>query len=341
MKEKTKEKMYGTAVIKKLPKSEIEITADIPAAIFDTYRQAALKNINESVTIDGFRQGKVSEKVLVGKVGEKTVLEEMAELALSEVYPAIVIDHTLDTLGRPEINITKMAAGNPLEFKIRTTVMPEITLGDYKKIAQETPIKKETTPVSEKEIDEALAQFKKSHESDDHAGHDHTGHDHASFDTPEFREKIKEALVENKCMDAIEKRRIAMADKIVETSTIDVPRILIDNETNRIEAQFKDDISRMNVNLDDYLKSVKKTLDDLRKEWIPHAEKKAKLQLAINKIAETEKISAEEKEIEAEVARILEYYKDADRDRAYTYAAGVLTNEKVFQFLEKLVADSR
>jgi FKBP-type peptidyl-prolyl cis-trans isomerase (trigger factor) len=331
----TKEKIYSNVAIKKLPKSEIEITADMPAAVFDSYRTVALKNINNSITIDGFRKGNIPEKVLIAKVGEKTILEEMTELALSDAYPAIVIDHALDPVSRPEISITKMATGNPLEFKIRTAIMPEVTLGDYKKIAKETPKQKETASVSEKEIDEALANFKKSHEGD---GHDHAGHDHASFDTPEFRQKIKEALVENKRMDAIEKRRIAMADKIVETAIIDLPRVLVESETNRIEAQFKEDISRMGVNLDDYLKSAKKTLDDLRTEWAPHGEKKAKLQLALNKIAELEKIRAEEKEIEAEVTHILEHYKDADRARAHAYAAGVLTNEKVFQFLEKLTA---
>jgi FKBP-type peptidyl-prolyl cis-trans isomerase (trigger factor) len=343
-KKEIKEKIYGGVVVKKLPKSEIEITADMPAVVFDAYRQAALRNINQSITIDGFRKGNVPEKVLLTKVGEKTVLEEMAELALSDAYPAIVLDHALDPVGRPEISITKMAAGNPLEFKIRTAVMPEVTLGDYKKNAQETPTQKEAkgpTSISEKEIDEALVQFKKSHAEHDHDKDEHTdeGHNHASFDTPEFRQKIKEALIENKRMDAIEKRRIAMADRIVETATIDLPRVLIESETNRIENQFKEDISRMGVNLDDYLKSAKKTLDDLRKEWAPHGEKKAKLQLALNKIAELEKIEVEEKEIEAEVAHILEHYKDADRARAHAYAAGVLTNEKVFQFLEKLTEE--
>ena len=348
----TQETIYGNVVVKKLPKSEIEITADMPAAIFDSYRPVALKNINTSITIDGFRKGNVPEKVLLAKVGEKTVLEEMAELALSNAYPAIVIDHVLDPVGRPEISITKIALGNPFEFKIRTAVMPEVTLGDYKKIATEmlapktgTKDEKESEDgklaVSEKEIDEALANFKKSHEEHGHEhehSQDHAGHDHASFDTPELRQKIKDALIENKRMDAIEKRRITMSDKIVESATIDLPRVLIESETNRIEAQFKEDISRMGVNLDDYLKSAKKTLDDLRTEWAPHGEKKAKLQLALNKIAELEKIRAEEKEIEAEVTHILEHYKDADRARAHAYAAGVLTNEKVFQFLEKLTA---
>jgi trigger factor len=133
---------------------------------------------------------------------------------------------------------------------------------------------------------------------------------------------------------AREKKRIAISDKLIETSTIDIPEVLIESENKRIEAQFSEDISRMGIKMDDYLKHTKKSIDDLRKEWRPHAEKKAKLQLILNEIAKIEKISPDAKEIETEVNHITEHYADADRDRAFIYAETVLTNEKVYSFLE-------
>ncbi|MEI6057404.1 MAG: trigger factor [bacterium] len=327
-------KTYGDITIKQLPESQIEITGAIPAAIFDSHRKKALENINKTIKIDGYRNGNVPEKILVSKVGEKTVLEEMAEIALSRAYPSIVIDNKLDPISRPEISITKIAPGNPLEFTIKATVMPEIRIGDYKKIAAATPARPATeAEVSEKEVEEALVRIQKSHEEES-AG-DHKGHDHSGFDTPEFKEKIKEALVSDKERISREKRRIEMADKIADASTIELPKVLIESELRRIEAQFSEDITRMGTTIKDYLDHAKKTVEDLRKEWRPHAEKKVKLQLVLNKIAEDEKISVEQKEIDEEVNHILEHYKDADRQKAAVYAAGVLGNEKVFQFLEK------
>ena len=91
----------------------------------------------------------------------------------------------------------------------------------------------------------------------------------------------------------------------------------------------------MGVKLDDYLKHAKKNIEDLRKEWRPYAEKKAKLQLILNAISSAENIKPEPAEIEEEVDHIIEHYKDADRESAQTYAETVLTNEKVFQWLEK------
>jgi FKBP-type peptidyl-prolyl cis-trans isomerase (trigger factor) len=318
--------MYQDIKIKKLDKSQVEISGSIKAEDFSSFRKKALQNINDEVTIDGFRKGKVPENILVGKVGDMAILEEMAELALSKVYPEIVINEKIDALGRPEISVTKLAINNPLEFKIITAVVPDIKLADYKKIAKEEGSKKvEIAEVTDKEVEETIERIKKSHEN-------HEGHDH---DSPEEKERIKNFLIEDRKVQAQEKKRIAISDKLIEDSTIELPEILVGSELRRIEAQFSDDIERMGVKLEDYLKHAKKTIEEIRIEWRPSAEKKAKLQLILNEISKIEKISPNAKEIEAEVEHIISHYKDADRERVSVYAETVLTNEKVFNFLEK------
>ena len=303
----------------------MEITGSIKAEDFSSFRKKALQNINDEITVDGFRKGKVPENILIAKVGDMTILEEMAELALSKVYPEIIISEKIDALGRPEISITKLAIDNPLEFKIVTTVVPEIKLADYKKIAKEESKKVvEVAEVTDKDVDEALERIKKSHEN-------HEGHDH---DSPEAKEQLKNYLIEDRKVQAQEKKRIALSDKLIDGSTIEIPEILIESELRRIEAQFSDDIERMGVKLEDYLKHAKKTIEEIRTEWRPSAEKKAKLQLILNEISRLEKITPDAKEIEDEVNHIVSHYKDADRERAAIYAETVLTNEKVYQFLE-------
>lgn len=344
--------------VTKLDKSRVEIIGSITAERFASFRNKALENINNEITVDGFRKGKVPENVLVTKVGEMSILEEMAELALSNIYPEIIVSEKIDAIGHPEINITKLAKDNPLEFKIVTTTVPEIKLPDYKKIAKNIKSEKEDElKISEKEIDDAILRIRKSRV--DHSGHDHSSmskedHDKAiessmpelndAFiktlgdfkDVADFKEKIKFSLLEEKKIRAQEKKRIALSDAILEASSADIPELLIESETRRIEAQFSDDIARMGVKLEDYLKHAKKTIDDLRKEWRPHAEKKAKLQLILNEIVKLEKINVDAKEIEDEVKAILSHYKDANQEQARIYAETVLTNEKVYQFLESL-----
>jgi trigger factor len=351
------DKSYDTAKVKKLAKSQVEITASVSASIWEKYRGQALKNINDSITLEGFRKGKVPENILVSKVGEMAVLEEIAELVISKSYIEILIDEKMDALGKPEIRVTKLAKDNPLEFVAVTSVVPEITLPDYSKIAKEQNKKSGSKEIKvvDKDIEDAILRIRKQHAS--HEGHDHDKmtpeeHDKAveaampeltddfvktlgDFnDVPDFKNKLSAMIAEQKRDEAREKLRIQIADAIVVDSKIDLPEVMITSELERTQAQFSADLERMGVKLDDYLKHAKKTLEDIRKEWRPHAEKKAKLQLILNEIAKKENVRPDQKEIDQEVKHIVEHYKDADRERAGVYAETVLTNERVFRFLE-------
>jgi len=349
---------YKNFSLKKLGKSRVEIAASLEPDIFGSYRSAALKNLNESISLDGFRKGKIPEAVLIQKIGEKTILEEMAELAISNAYPIILTNEKIDAIGRPEVNIKKLAMGNPLEFTITTAVVPSFELPDYKAIAA-AEVKKmpqSEEKVTDKELEDAVLRIRKSHAS--HEGHDHekmTAEEHEKAvmdnlpeltddfvrtlgnfsDVPDFKDKLSKMLIEEKKSASKEKRRIAIADAVSEKVSIELPDVMIESELGRSEAQFKADIERMGLKMDDYLNHAKKTIEDLRGEWRPHAEKKAKLQLILNEIALKEKLHPTQEEINMEVDHILEHYKDADRERAATYAETVLMNEKVFEWLEK------
>jgi FKBP-type peptidyl-prolyl cis-trans isomerase (trigger factor) len=348
---------YTTVTTKNLDASRIEITGTVAPELWMKHRQTALKHINESITLDGFRKGMIPESILVSKIGETAILEEMAELAISQAYIDIIVDNTIDAIGQPNIQVTKLAHDNPLEFTATTAVMPHITLPDYKKLATDEMSKTSTDEiaVTDAEVEDAIVRIRKSRVS--HEGHNHdamTAEEHDQMvtdaipeltdefvkslgkfaDVADFKKNISNMVLEEKKNASNEKRRIRIADAITLATTVELPSIMIDSELSRTEAQFKSDIERMGATLVDYLKHAKKTIEDLRTEWRPHAEKKAKLQLILNKIAKVEKLAPSAQEIETEVGHIVEHYKDADRERATVYAETVLTNEKVFQFLE-------
>ena len=113
-----------------------------------------------------------------------------------------------------------------------------------------------------------------------------------------------------------------------------MPKILVENELHKMQAQFEDDIARAGLKIDDYLKHIKKSKEDLAKEWTPDAEKRAKVQLIITKIALDEKIVADPEVVKKEVDNLLKTYKDATEDRTRAYVEMMLTNEKVFEWLE-------
>ena len=350
--------------VNKLPKSEVEIEGELDAEIFEAYWPRALKKIGEKVELPGFRKGKVPENVLLANISEARVLEEMAEMALSEHYPKIIEEHRIDAISRPEISILKLARKNPLGFKIKTAVLPEIKLPDYKDVAKKVLAKVTDTDknpeVTDEEMEATIMDIRKSrapkkhmaeHAHDDSEAHAKEHEEAEKADLPEFNDefvqaigpfkdvsdfktKLKENIKLEKANMAREKTRLNIIEKIIDASTLEVPEILIDAELEKILYRMESDITQMGLKFEDYLTHLKKTREDLKKDFRGDAEKKAKFALVLNEIAKAEKIEPEEEDVAKEVAAILDHYKEADPDRARAHAENVLTNEKIFRFLE-------
>ena len=81
------------------------------------------------------------------------------------------------------------------------------------------------------------------------------------------------------------------------------------------------DLARANLKMEDYLKHINKTREEIKTEWTPAAEKRAKLQLILNKIAKEEKITPDEKLVENQVKDILDMYKNANKHNVHTYVS--------------------
>ncbi len=351
--------------VKKLPKSEIEIEGELPIEVFEGYFSPALKKLGANVEIDGFRKGKVPESVLISKIPEISILEEMAELALAEHYPKMIESEKIDAISRPEVAITKLARKNPLGFKIKTAVLPSITLADYKKISKKIILDiteaEKNILVTEKDLEDTIMDIRKSRAPKKHVAeavepHEHKEgekHEHKEekIELPEFNDefvkalgpfkdiadfktKLKENIKIEKENQHREKTRLKIIEKIIDESALEIPEILIQVELDKILYRMESDITQMGLKFEDYLKHLTKTKEDLRKEFRNDADKKAKLALILNEIAKVEKIVADEDKIVKEVEHILEHYKDADPERARMHAENVLTNEKIFQFLE-------
>jgi trigger factor len=330
--------------IKKLPKSEIEIIGTLPAEDFEKFRSGATKHVGEHAKLPGFRPGHVPANVLATTIGEMPILEEMAERALDEHYPTILREHKIDAIGRPTITITKLAVNNPFGFKIQVAILPEITLPDYKKIASGNS---KITPaeVTDEDVEKVITDIRKQHATPKPDGEGEVEDlplldeqllkslgDFKTVD--ELKEKIKENLGKEKAQRAREMRRMEILKGVTEKAEMELPDILVRSELERMLSQFKYDVSQMGIKFEDYLKHVKKTEEEIRKEWEKDAENKAKGQLVLSKIAQVEKLTPDEAIVTEQVKQLMEHYADADELNTRAYVTMVLTNEKVFDFLE-------
>ncbi|MEO8637865.1 MAG: trigger factor [Candidatus Taylorbacteria bacterium] len=341
------QKTYSNLKITKLPHSEVEIEGEITVLEMQKARREALEHLKREADMPGFRKGHVPENIILEKFGEMHILNDAAEIALQEAYPAIVIDNDISVIGRPAITITKIAKDNPLGFKIKVPIFPEVTLADYKTLAKKEMTKADELAVTDSEIDDVIKglqenksmAIKKADVSKEEKVLPEVNEEFIKTfgnfkDITDFKTKIKENLTLEKIARAKEKKRLTLGEKLVGDSKMELPEILIEGEVRKMELQFEDDLKRMNLKMDDYLKHLKKNREELAREWREPAEKRAKLQIILNKIALEEKISASKEEMDKEVAHILEHHKDADKERVGSYVEMMLTNEKVWEFLE-------
>lgn len=339
--------------IKKLPGSLVEIVGEVDAITFEGYRAHVVEEISKTLEVPGFRKGHVPLNMIPKYVSEMSILEEMAEHALAELYPKLLDEHKIDAIGRPSIGITKIAANNPLGYKITAAVLPEVKLPDYKKIAQAENKKYEEPKVDEAEVDNALLEIRRMRHAQAQTA---TGETPAlktsdenlppideTFlkslgdfkDEAELRAKIADNLKAEKMHREKEKVRIATLEKLISETPIEVPEILIVGELENLTERLRADVTRMGLTFEGYLQHLAKSEEDFKKELRPDAEKRAKVELIVAEIAKSEKLVPEDKDIEHETAHLIQHQPEADPIRARIYITHMLTNEKVFQMLEE------
>ncbi|MDQ5971420.1 MAG: Trigger factor [Patescibacteria group bacterium] len=346
-----------TTTINKLAKSEVEIISSISAETLASYEAKALEHAGERMEIPGFRKGKAPVDILKQNINGMMLLEEMAEMAISDAYPKILEESKIDAIGRPEITITKVALGTDLEFKIKTAVIPEMTLPDYKKISKEENAKEENKKeitVEEADVTKVVDDLRKMRAHQSMPAHEHVeGEKHpelteeqlpkvdeefvksfGKFETvEEFTNKIRENVKIEKETAQKDKIRMAIIEKIVADTKCEIPEILINSEIQKMMYKLEADITNMGFKIEDYFKQIGKTMEDVSKEWRADAEKRAMLELIIHNISVKENLKPADADIEKETDQITKMYKDADPLRARAYVEQMLTNEKVFNFL--------
>lgn len=85
---------------------------------------------------------------------------------------------------------------------------------------------------------------------------------------------------------------------LLEKCQVDLPEILISDEVNRMLARLIDQTNKLGLTVEQYLASVNKNIDQLKAEYKKQAEETLKLELILSAIADDQKTTVSEQEIE-------------------------------------------
>lgn len=419
--------------VKKLPKSEVELQIEISHDELKPFLEKATKDIAKDTKISGFRPGMAPYDILEKQVGAMTIYQQAAEYAIQDSYPKAVIDNKLLTVGQPKISVEKIAPNNPFVYKANVAMVPEVELGDYKKLK----VERKEIKVEEKDIQGTIESLQKMFAKEKITDQPIKRGDKAEIDmdtyvdkvpidggqnkkhpvvigegqfipgfednligmgkgqTKEFELKfpkeyhrkdlagrpaefkikvnevyeiekpelnddfakmvgqfenfeiLKKQITENIKLEKTNKEKqrleLALIDQIISKSKFgEIPNILMEYELDKMLHELEHEVTHQGMKFEDYLSSIKKSKEELRKEFRPQAEKRVKSALALRKIGNVENITVPDEEVAKEVEVAKETYKDNpeqlkqfETEEYKDYIRNILRSRKVFEFLEK------
>ncbi len=133
--------------------------------------------------------------------------------------------------------------------------------------------------------------------------------DVSEFDTlDEYKADIKAKMLKRNEDKAQGEFETALAEALMEKLVAEIPEPMFEAETENFVRDYDTRLRQSGLDLNTYFKYTGLTLDALREQMRPQAEKQVKVRLALEKIASLENLTVTDEEIEAEYTRISEAY---------------------------------
>lgn len=163
-------------------------------------------------------------------------------------------------------------------------------------------------------------------------------------DLESLKTNLRNGLIKEKLGKDKEAFRLLILKTISDSSEIDLPQVLLDKEKESMLQELRLSLENNGLDWQAYLSQIGKTEEGIKKEFELQAIERIKFSLILEEIAKKEKIEPTQEEIELEANKVLarfksikEAEKSIDAYQLTTYTKSIIQNEKVSQFLEKIV----
>lgn len=139
--------------------NKVKLSVTVDEAEFEPAIDQAWKSIAREVRIPGFRPGKVPRKVLESRVEPGYARAEAMNHSLPEFYLDAVLEHDVDVIAQPSIDVTSGEDEGPISFDATVEVRPEITVAGYANLTLVIPSPHPTDDVIGEQITRFLNQY--------------------------------------------------------------------------------------------------------------------------------------------------------------------------------------
>jgi trigger factor len=118
--------------LEKLDNNKVKLTIHVGQDSFEEGMQKSYLKNRKSISIPGFRKGKVPRKVMEQYFGESILYEDAINEVFPPAYDQAVKETGIEPVDRPELDIVQIGSGQDFIFTAEVTVKPEVELGQYK-----------------------------------------------------------------------------------------------------------------------------------------------------------------------------------------------------------------
>ena len=163
--------------------------------------------------------------------------------------------------------------------------------------------------------------------------------DVSEFDTlAELKASIKEKIEKNNEQRQKYETEDLAIKAVCEDVKVDIPSGMVEFEVENMMKDFEQRLSYQGLNLDQYLKMIGKTEEEMKKEYEPQAIEAIKSRLVLEAIIKAEKIEASEDEIKAKMEEMAKNYgkkveEISENENLKKYLKEGIESEKALEFI--------
>ena len=146
------------STIKHVSETRALVTVVLGKEELKAAEQVALVRLGKNMKVAGFRKGKAPIAMVAKNADPAALSEETLNSAVSKAIADAYTENNLMPLDRPEVEIKKFVPGDTLEFTAESDILPEVKLGDYKKLKS----KREEAKVTAADVDEIIQRMQEN-----------------------------------------------------------------------------------------------------------------------------------------------------------------------------------
>lgn len=353
-----------TKNISKHPKALVEVEITVPWLDLELKWNETLNRLSQDLELPGFRKGAAPLPLVEQNLGQK-LQDEVFKNAMPIFLIEALKGSDIVPIDYPKYQVITFVKGQNLQFRASITNRPQITIGNYKTIKVVKPVLK---PVADEEVQKVIDDLKKRWDVRNpdsgvtNAPQNDKGSGSINFQSNGLAQQPEDAFAKAMGATSLEdlKAKIrkdledhaklnneldfeeAILQEVEKITQVDLPDILVADELNRMLVSLQRRVADMGLLMDDYLRGQNKTLDQLKREWQPQAEKNVRMELGLSEIARMENVVIADAELQAEIdkiqdARVKQQF-EAQEPRLHLRHA--LRQTRTLNLLKNLVAPS-